>query len=30
MKALELDPNMYAAHSAIAFDYLFQEPRDFA
>jgi tetratricopeptide (TPR) repeat protein len=29
MKALELDPNMYAAHSAIAFDYLFQEPRDF-
>ena len=29
-KALELDPNMYAAHSAIAFDYLFQEPRDFA
>ncbi len=30
MKALELDPNMYAAHSAIGFDYLFQEPRDFA
>jgi tetratricopeptide (TPR) repeat protein len=29
-KALELDPNMYAAHSAIGFDYLFQEPRDFA
>lgn len=30
MKALQLDPNMYAAHAAIANDYLFQEPRDFA
>ncbi len=30
MKALELDPNMYAAHAAIGFNYLFQEPRDFA
>lgn len=30
MKALELDPNMYAAHAAIGFDYLFQEPRNFA
>ena len=30
MKALELDPNMYAAHTAIGFDFLFQEPRDFA
>lgn len=30
MKALELDPNMYAAHSAIGINYLFQEPRDFA
>ncbi len=30
MKALGLDPNMYAAHSAIGFDFLFQEPRDFA
>lgn len=29
-KALELDPNMYAAHQAIGFSYLFNEPKDFA